>query len=618
MVTNIQIAAEARQVQWRTEIDNARRIRLELLEDYNISSQDQIDEITKGWLTAKEKVIPQEVQAALIHQQQLCADLIKDKHKVIDAIQQELKASDDRFVADIKKQTVELQLMMEKMEEQDNTLTQAYREELDQWMESVQKEEKNIRTEAMSVWDQSMKKLLETEVDKLSKRQQAVEKYGAQIHDLMFQASDRFNTLRNKEFAEFQKLKLEIHQVLSEQVFIKQKILKETKEAEKLKAENNKLKAKMIRLDSEMKKLCVYELNGKKRKENQQIEKRLKELNHKAQDYERLQKKIIHFAVTDAIKYEGMWLTLDAEVKELLQRALAVDSLIYEQVLHLPWERPCLSFMETGKWEERSAISQAPRCCQTDADNVNVSVKGFEKESDPEAGVGSTAEDSGTMSQRTAKKLMELFCDEAAFLLEVKVVKMLDSLEENEQTLVKMGYLFNTLGIEEKDVPKLVDFLHKYGQQDAKESEDDEVAESSNNTDGVETCSTAPVTPDPINRSDVLPALKCFLDRYKRGSKNPEQWSLQSLDVRDMSKEKAYWKSMGNVISSDKLRIWEATESALKRHHAVLSEISELSLEIQSLQQKNTELQMVCMFLQQVGMDQPLSLNPGVTQLQTE
>lgn len=69
--------------------------------------------------------------------------------------------------------------------------------------------------------------------------------------------------------------------------------------------------------------------------------------------------------------------------------------------------------METGKWEERSAISQAPRCYQTDADNVNVSVKGFEKESDPEAGVGSTAEDSGTMSQRTAKKLMELFCDEA-------------------------------------------------------------------------------------------------------------------------------------------------------------------------------------------------------------
>lgn len=61
---------------------------MELLEDYNISSQDQIDEITKGWLTAKEKVIPQEVQAALIHQQQLCADLIKDKHKVIDAIQQ--------------------------------------------------------------------------------------------------------------------------------------------------------------------------------------------------------------------------------------------------------------------------------------------------------------------------------------------------------------------------------------------------------------------------------------------------------------------------------------------------------------------------------------------------
>ncbi len=46
--------------------------------------------------------------------------------------EQELKVGDDRYVKDLRKQAEELDLLMERMEDQIKTLTKAYREELAQ------------------------------------------------------------------------------------------------------------------------------------------------------------------------------------------------------------------------------------------------------------------------------------------------------------------------------------------------------------------------------------------------------------------------------------------------------------------------------------------------------
>ena len=41
-----------------------------------------------------------------------------------------------------------------------------------------------------------------------------------------------------------------------------------------------------------------------------------------------------------------MWLMNEAEVKELVEKALDIDCIIYQQQLGLTWERPALPFME--------------------------------------------------------------------------------------------------------------------------------------------------------------------------------------------------------------------------------------------------------------------------------
>ena len=62
--------------------------RVEKLECEARSSMEKFEEITRGWSQAKAKVIPQELHQALGRQLQLCAQVLEDKSKLINDLQQ--------------------------------------------------------------------------------------------------------------------------------------------------------------------------------------------------------------------------------------------------------------------------------------------------------------------------------------------------------------------------------------------------------------------------------------------------------------------------------------------------------------------------------------------------
>lgn len=111
----------------------------------------------------------------------------------------------------------------------------------------------------------------------------------------------------------------------------------------------------------------------------------------------------------------------------------------------------------------------------------------------------------------------------------------------------------------------------------------------------------------------------CF---FLRKSPALQHASFQPVEVRDSSKDEEYWESMGNVISEDKIKLWDDAEISMKdylwvtnhTHNAnillysneflktffffcvyseVLTEIAVLVPETQSLEQQNAELRML-------------------------
>ncbi|XP_076612937.1 dynein regulatory complex protein 1 [Chaetodon auriga] len=612
-VTNIQTAADAKESMRRRELEEARSLRLERLQNDVKSSQEKFEEITRGWSIAKQKVIPQELQEALNHQQQLCAALIEDKKKLINDLQQELKVGDDRYVKDLRRQAEELDLMMERMEDQIKTLTKAYREELAQMERVYQQESEVLLTRDMTEWEQYMKELMDRELEWLTQRKKKVEEYEATIHNLMLETIEKYSIDQREHNAKFQALERETQQLKGTRIITALRRIKLEDERGFHRFSLAHMKSRISSLQREMKNLMVKYTSQEKEftKRSRYLSEDYKRNVHQ---YEHMQKKIKHFAAADIRKFEEMWLMLEAEVKQLVERALVIDSLICKQHLGLAWERPPMPFMELSgpiqpktqavsqSFQSGRALRRSPTMVDASAgprletDTESMDMEMYKDGTAVQSESGAEVEE-GKLSTETLKKVMELLCDETGFLMEDKLLNLLAPLEKEEQTVVKLGSLLSSLGIEEEDVPKLAHFLMKHKHQQREQSEDVcfESAESSDKAEDVETNSVTDLTSELIDPNHIVPALKSFLQRLTRSRESSARQhpSLQHIEARDSSEDEAYWESMGNIIPEDKLKLWDAAENTLKQYHLILTEISELIPETQSLEQQNRELRML-------------------------
>merc|ERR1712226_993582 len=118
LVTNIRVAGDSREAARRVEEEEARRQRKEKLEAEAKAGTERFEEITKRWESALQKEIPQDLHEMLMQQKAACDSMIDEKNKLINDFQMELKQKDDHYVKDLKKQAEDIDLMIERMDEQ--------------------------------------------------------------------------------------------------------------------------------------------------------------------------------------------------------------------------------------------------------------------------------------------------------------------------------------------------------------------------------------------------------------------------------------------------------------------------------------------------------------------
>ncbi|XP_056277895.1 dynein regulatory complex protein 1 isoform X2 [Pseudoliparis swirei] len=604
-ITNIQTAADAKESTRRTDMEEARRIRSERLENEHKSSQEIFQEINRGWLAVKQKLIPQERQEALDSQQQLCAALIKDKKKLISDLRQELKVGDDRFVKDLRKQEEELDLMMERMENQIKTLTKAYRDELAQMSSLHQQESDVLLTKDKTEWGERMKKFWEEEMGRLAERRRNVEEYEALIHKIMLESNISF---KNENDLKLQRLERSRQQIKARTMITQLKGIKPNHQIREHRTNQNRMRRRVCSLQKEVKSLRLESSTQVK-----QFDKNSKHLTQEytrsIQQYENIRQKIKAAAVSDARQFEEMWLMMEEEVKLLRERVLVIDSEICEQHLGVPWERPPMGLVELSgpPQPQKPLLGSQRRTDLSVGPGPEVHTEGTDVGVDKGAGAVPQSEsgaevEEGKLSMETMKKVKELLCAEASFLMDDGLLGLLASLEKEEEFVVKLGSILSSFGIEEEDLPKLAEFILQYKHEPGEPAEvqrgrDEgvcaESAESSGKEEEVETRSTSHLTSELINPSHIVPALKSFLEQHMRSRESSARQSFHMVEARDSSADEAFWDSLGKTISDDKLNLWDAAGNTLKQYLEVLTEISELVPETQSLEQQNAELRML-------------------------
>ncbi|XP_074606575.1 dynein regulatory complex protein 1-like [Acropora palmata] len=642
LVTNVHVAADARESMRRLEEEDRRRQRNEKLEAEAKSAIEKFEEITKKWEYALLKEIPQDLNSMLMEQKAACDNMIDEKNKLIHDFQQELKSKDDQYVKDLKKAAEDVDLMVERMDEQMKQLTKAFREELTQIEKAFVTERADLIESNRKKWETAMQQRRDKEVEYMESRRKRVEDYENQLQTLRVQDAEEYNMVKIKLETDVQILEQQLQQMKATYQLNQEKLEYNFQVLKKRDEENTITKSQQKRKITRLQDV----LNNLKQKLAKQ-EKQYKEDNQAlTDDYKRiteqfreLQKKSRHFQTMDQKKFQDIWSMNEEQVKELVHNVMEEDRIIHEQQLGLPWQPPDLTFMDDTRPEETTVKPKEKQMSATQVAHEIMSAGGTDDgEDDMEEGsVGRVVQQDGKnagrkLSAKTIKAILELICDEAGFLVESKLTKLLAPLERDEQSLMKLDAIFAALGVDtEEDIYLLSNYFLNRGQRQkdeeqlAKESstregKDEDEKECKEDTgalpeegDKKDDDSSVDMSIDEkesqsssvkahlsemmqlIHPNEVVKALRQFAQDNCQPQKESKKQSIKLATGtgREAILDESFWPKMSSVIDVKKERVWSALLDGFEKYLSVLTERASLIQETDALRQQNAELRML-------------------------
>uniref|UniRef100_A0A8W4FGC0 Dynein regulatory complex subunit 1 n=1 Tax=Sus scrofa TaxID=9823 RepID=A0A8W4FGC0_PIG len=560
LVTNIQVAADIREIHRRVEEEEIKRQRLEKLENEVKTSQDKFDEITVKWEEGKQKRIPQELWEILNTQQVHCAGLIEDKNKLISELQQELKMKDDQYVKDLKKQADDICLLLERMEEQVKNVMKTFRQELHHIEKAFEVERHELLTSNKKKWERALQAHNAKELEYLMSRIKKVEDYEQQLNRQRIWDCEEYNVIKIKLEQDVQILEQQLQQMKATYQLNQEKLEYNFQVLKKRDEESTVIKSQQKRKINRLHDV----LNNLRSKYNKQIKQFQEENQSLTSDYKRLvlqfkemQKAMRHFALIDDKQFREIWLMNEEEAKELISRALDVDRIIHTHHLGLPWTAPDFWFLKNV-----GPISQQQHKSATQI--LEEVLMRAEEEGAEEAAseTESYLELPKQVSAKTTRRILMLLCDETGFLIESKLLSLLLPLEKNECYLLRLDALFSVSSPPPAPAPP-----RGWGPWPEAAPCASSIASPRGGKprEGEPPEKEPPRSPVLIHPNDVLKILEAFV----MGLRKPRDFRAPAKllkGVRDASEDSEYWRALTTVIPAATLSLWDVLYTALEKY----------------------------------------------------
>lgn len=390
-------------------------------------------------------------------------------------------------------------------------------------------------------------------------------------------------------------------------------------------------------------------LNTKLRKQSKvqhsELQALMEEYRKNTEQYRDVQKKTKHFQMSDAKLFHDIWMMNEGKVCELVQEVMHADRIVHNQQLGLDWAEPqeIPSPMEQALATVKNKLSQATIYAsqvlsQAGSDvvvdeNVAGNLEGDrEGEEGGEARVLPSAASTSVHTHHPAivKKVLELLCEEANFLLDDKLARLVAPLEKEEQMMMKLDSMFKSLGVHtEEDIQRLVRFFISEG-GGGTEKEGDRVGEgergerpTTGDMDSVLTEETSiPGTVEKsraaskitlIHPNNIPLAIRQFIEQRKAASK-PSSLSPSALGLSSTAQKEllngSFWQQMIEILPQSHERVWDALLEGLEQYHSVLISRSKCTEETQVLRTQNSELQLLLQQYMHSRINEELEIPP--------
>jgi len=337
-------------------------------------------------------------------------------------------------------------------------------------------------------------------------------------------------------------------------------------------------KRKMLRLQDT---LNVYKARLKKQEKQYQDENAVLTEDYKriTDQFKDLQKKFKHFQHIERERYDEVWQMAEEEAVEAARKVLAADQCIFEQQLGLAWHGP-----------DEGMLSSAPKAAA-----------GADDRAAQEALVEIMAtEDTEDLSGGAVRAALELLCDEAGFLVESKLDRLLEPLAQGERSLMKLDSIFKALGVEtEADIHRLASYFVRSADSRAATAGDDGPAGTMYED-----------MPELISPDEVAAALRQFVDDFRRLKGLDQQPDDPDLDGD--RRDRRFWDRLIQTHPTEHYDLWSVLGDALKQYGEILKDRAVALDDCDSLQAQNQELKYLLHQYMSADINKELVIPPTV------
>ncbi|XP_043274905.1 dynein regulatory complex protein 1 [Venturia canescens] len=457
VVCNVKIANDARAVDRREEDIAVRKKLMKILEDEAAESLEKYQIVNEKWAGILQSKDPLDIHHSIQSQTAKCEEILKQKEAVIEELKQELENADEKFVIDQKKQSEDINLLIERIENQVHTIAKAYRKELILIEEALNSERSSLLESVSKRWDALYKKRHEEEMNGVETRKEIMKEYEEEMRRVMIDHQEKYRSDKIEFETECLNLQQEVQRIKTICLMNIEKLDYSYAVLKRREDENSIIKNQQKRRINKLQDV----INGLKKNYNEleentrlEIQKLTAQVKKAHKNVVELETKSEHFTRVNEKQYFEIWDMNESKADQLVDKILTADRIIHEQTLGLDWEPPETILLKKEDLPSYKKVVNEMQQRKADTEEGMKLLKIHEKPRNLE---------DLNLERKLLNHILQQISDHTGFLIEDRLKELLAPHSSHDNNIIRLDNVFQALGIKtEGQIDLLLNFFLPY------------------------------------------------------------------------------------------------------------------------------------------------------------